>query len=256
MSLAHTLPLLIFNGTIEALSRLGNTTVAQCRIPRKAPENPPAELWSALAKKLIMSHGIVGPMTSALIFSRGFPELRSPMPPAAQLAALFAMAHMFNDWGFYWSHRMLHHPKLYKLHKKHHSFKGTVGPAAEFAGDTETIVSNYIPSVGWLIIVGAHPIVQATWLILRLWATYEAHSGYVFDGLWIQKLGIVSGSCFHDHHHTVNLGNFGSMYMDWLFGTMDHWVRDGGHEGYVKKRFGHAVPPGLSRKADAKDHRE
>jgi len=155
-------------------------------------------------------------------------------------------AHSFNDWGFYWAHRMFHSPKLYsRFHKQHHAFKGTVGPAAEYAGDVETIVANYIPSVGGLVIIGAHPIVQASWLVLRLWQTFEAHSGYVFDGLWLKKVGVVSGSCFHDHHHTVNLGNFGAPHMDWLFGTMDHWVRDGCDEGYLQKRFTDGAPPGL-----------
>jgi hypothetical protein len=34
----------------------------------------------------------------------------------------------------------------------------------------------------------------------------------------------------------VNMGCFGAEHMDWLFGTMDHWVRDGGEHGYLEKR--------------------
>ena len=34
--------------------------------------------------------------------------------------------------GFYWTHRILHHPSLYKtFHKPHHTFTGTIGFAAE-----------------------------------------------------------------------------------------------------------------------------
>ena len=45
---------------------------------------------------------------------------------------LFAM--LFLDCWFYWSHRALHHPLLYKrVHKQHHEYLGTVSVAAEYA---------------------------------------------------------------------------------------------------------------------------
>lgn len=39
----------------------------------------------------------------------------------------------------------------------------------------------------------------------------------------------------------VNMGCFGAEHMDWLFGTMDYWVRDGGEQGYLEKRGVHAA---------------
>ena len=35
----------------------------------------------------------------------------------------------------------------------------------------------------------------------------------------------------HDFHHTRNVGNYGSAFVDGLFGTMDAWVAAGGEEG-------------------------
>ena len=32
------------------------------------------------------------------------------------------------------------------------------------------------------------------------------------------------------------MGNFGAEHTDWLFGTMDHYLRDGGSRGYLQKR--------------------
>lgn len=40
----------------------------------------------------------------------------------------------------------------------------------------------------------------------------------------------------HDYHHTVNTGNFGTEYMDWLFGTEDGFMASGGVEGYLAKK--------------------
>jgi hypothetical protein len=45
--------------------------------------------------------------------------------------AVLLGARIFNDVGFYWSHRALHHPPLYRLfHKQHHQFTATIGAAA------------------------------------------------------------------------------------------------------------------------------
>ena len=111
---------------------------------------------------------------------------------------------------------------------------------------------------------------QAVWLVLRLLQTYEGHSGFDFSDTWAGKLGLMScDSAHHDHHHTANvrlrfplnrstlavcpcwtahhltwrmiceraqMGNFGALHTDWLFGTMDHYIKDGMHDGYVAKR--------------------
>ena len=47
---------------------------------------------------------------------------------------------LFLDTSFYWSHRLLHHPRLYKhFHKQHHEYRGTIGFAAEYAHFVEQV---------------------------------------------------------------------------------------------------------------------
>lgn len=74
---------------------------------------------------------------------------------------------------------------------------------------------------------------------LRLQQTYEAHSGYCFRNTIVDAVGLAhaSDAAHHDYHHTVNTGNFGGEYMDWLFGTMDGYVGGGGMEGYVSRKL-------------------
>ena len=75
------------------------------------------------------------------------------------------------------------------------------------------------------------------------------HSGYAFDKTLLGRVGVLAcGASFHDHHHTVNMGSFGAEHMDWLFGTMDHYARDGCEEGYLAAR-GWAGAEGASDKA-------
>ena len=46
-------------------------------------------------------------------------------------------------------------------------------PAAEFAHPVEVILSNQVPTVGLVLGLGAHPLVQLAWIALRLAQTYE-----------------------------------------------------------------------------------
>jgi sterol desaturase/sphingolipid hydroxylase (fatty acid hydroxylase superfamily) len=73
---------------------------------------------------------------------------------------------------------------------------------------------------------------------LRLRQTYEAHSGYAFKDTILDKLWLshADEAIHHDYHHTVNTGNFGTEYMDWLFGTEDGFMAGGGVQGYLAKK--------------------
>ena len=54
-----------------------------------------------------------------------------------------------------------------------------------------------------------------SWQAARLQQTYEAHSGYCFEGTVWDYLGLshASDAAHHDYHHSVNRGNFGSSWM-------------------------------------------
>lgn len=54
---------------------------------------------------------------------------------------------MITDISFYIFHRLLHHPKLYKYHKLHHSYRYTYGPSALYSSFTEFYLSNLLPNI-------------------------------------------------------------------------------------------------------------
>ena len=59
---------------------------------------------------------------------------------------------LFLEVAFYWSHRALHHPALYKhLHKQHHEYKGTIGFAAEYASVGEQVCRWSVPSAANIV---------------------------------------------------------------------------------------------------------
>lgn len=50
------------------------------------------------------------------------------------------------DTLFYWLHRWLHHPAIYKhIHRKHHLFKVNFPLCAEYAHPVEFVLANVVP---------------------------------------------------------------------------------------------------------------
>ena len=204
---AHTGSYALFNGTIAMLERIG--VIEHFKMTRKPAEVASASLFTRLYAEAVINHFITSPISAYFLYLLaqhcGTPAASDSLPSIAYLAAVFAGAHAFNDVGFYWTHRIMHAKALYKtFHKKHHTFRGSVPAAAEFAHPVEVIISNQIPTMALVLGIGAHPLVQAVWLILRLTQTLEVHSGYAFDDHWFCTVGLLAGGAsFHDHHHTV-----------------------------------------------------
>ena len=123
---------------------------------------------------------------------------------------------------------------------QHHSFTGTIGFAAEYANPVEVVISNQIPTVGGVLFWGCHPLCVTIWIGMRLQQTYEAHSGFAFEGHILNTLWFAhaESAVFHDHHHTSNQGNFGAPWIDYMFGTMDHYMSIGGYQGYINQKKG------------------
>lgn len=79
-----------------------------------------------------------------------------PLPPLPTMFVHYIIAYEFNEWGFYFAHRLFHIPFLYQyIHKQHHEYVdwsliylvlsylisryvGTVSFAAEFASPIGT----------------------------------------------------------------------------------------------------------------------
>ncbi|CAB9499430.1 Fatty acid hydroxylase domain-containing protein 2 [Seminavis robusta] len=153
-----------------------------------------------------------------------------PSVAGSFLQLLFCL--LANDTLFYVMHRLLHSKWLYKsIHKQHHEFVGAVSYAAEYAHPLEGLLANQLPTVSGLFVWRMHPLCFFIWIGLRLQETYETHSGYRSGSIVFGKDYQVA---HHDFHHSYNQGNFGAFYLDWMFGTMDHYQAMSGYEGYLK----------------------
>lgn len=125
------------------------------------------------------------------------------------------------DFLFYWSHRALHTSFLYqRFHKQHHEFKVLTGYcfASEFTDPVESILGNVLPVLLGPLICKPSPHLYTIclWIIIRMFKTCDAHSGYkfIYSPFNIPFFPFNS-SDRHDFHHETACGSFGSFFCIW-----------------------------------------
>lgn len=129
---------------------------------------------------------------------------------------------LFDTW-FYWAHRLIHHPKLYrKVHSWHHK---SVTPTV-WANNSDTFVDNLFCQSYWFF---APLLLPAPTIILCGHKIYDqitgmlGHAGYEYAaGALSAKPSPMIGTSFHDQHHSAFHYNFATHFSFWdrLMGTI------------------------------------
>ncbi|MGL6075507.1 MAG: sterol desaturase family protein [Fimbriiglobus sp.] len=131
---------------------------------------------------------------------------------------------IFNDTWFYFWHRLLHHPKLFRhVHATHHK-SVDVNPFSSYSFHwfegfilgawvlpAVLFVPMYVPMLGLLSGIGLANNVMS-------------HLGYEFLPKWLMRVPVLSWmntSTFHNMHHSTFKGNYGLMFRFWdrMLGT-------------------------------------
>jgi sterol desaturase/sphingolipid hydroxylase (fatty acid hydroxylase superfamily) len=245
LSSAITLTYVVYNGAFYICDTW--KLCQRYKMPRRLAQEPSEELIATTLKKELFAHTVTGPLIMVMLAGPLFRHtgggaaaavLPIGIPSAWRMWATFTVEFLLNELMFYSGHRLLHTPALYAaIHKQHHGYKNTRSFAAEYAHVVEDVLTAYIPYLAGLVLMSAHYHIVFIWFLVRLTDTYEGHSGYCLRDSPLGWLGLSHwrAAVFHDHHHSVNLGNFGWELLDYTFGTMDHWLVGGGFEGYLKE---------------------
>jgi fatty acid hydroxylase domain-containing protein 2 len=120
---------------------------------------------------------------------------------------------LVEEIGFYYSHRLMHHPTLYQMfHKQHHEWVAPIGMAAIYAHPLEHVLCNLGPVVAGPFLAQAHICTYWLWLTVAVATTVNSHCGYHFP--------FAPSPENHDFHHLAFNVNYGVLgVLDWLHGT-------------------------------------
>jgi sterol desaturase/sphingolipid hydroxylase (fatty acid hydroxylase superfamily) len=175
-----------------------------------APRPSREKMWRLL-KTVWFNQFVIGvPMVfivTKLYEMRGMFDEALPTLPRLT-AQLFAVV-LLEEIGFYYSHRIMHHPRLYaRIHKLHHEWVSPLAWTCIYAHPLEHIVSNLAPVMFGPLIVKMHPLSALLWYVIALHSTLNSHSGL--------HLPFAQSPEEHDWHHLTFTEMFG------VVGLLDH----------------------------------
>jgi sterol desaturase/sphingolipid hydroxylase (fatty acid hydroxylase superfamily) len=129
-----------------------------------------------------------------------------------------------HDTYFYWSHRLMHHRRLFRwFHRVHHESTNPSPWAAYSFGPLEAVMQAAIfPLV--VFIMPIHPYAFMIFMVWQITFNVIGHTGYEFYPCWFMNSWF--GKFFntptnHVQHHEKLRGNYGLYFNLWdrLMGT-------------------------------------
>jgi Delta7-sterol 5-desaturase len=135
----------------------------------------------------------------------------------------FPLLLLIDDMWFYWVHRLLHHPRLFKyVHAEHHK-SVDVNPltSLSFHWLEPLLLTLWIVPVSLLF-----PIYAPVLGLMQIYGLYDnikSHLGYELFPSWFNRspLRMLTSSTYHNLHHTNFRVNYGLHFRIWdrLLGT-------------------------------------
>ena len=140
------------------------------------------------------------------------------------IIAFFLMV-LIHDTYFYWTHRLIHHPKLFKtIHLVHHKSTNPSPWAAYAFHPIEAMINSGV-FVVILFTIPVHGFHLSLFFILSLVYNVYGHLGYElyprgFSKHWVGRW--INTSVNHNLHHKHFNGNYGFYFLFWdrLMGTI------------------------------------
>lgn len=190
------------------------------------PDTPPARQHLA---ELFCSVRSVAVFSTVSLASLGLERAGLMWGPALRahggalwIAASFALTVLAHDAYFYWAHRLMHRPQLFRVfHRRHHrSHNPTPFTAYSFDLAEAAVMAAFTPA--WLLLVPVAWPAFAGFMIHQIARNVIGHSGYelfpatrdgrpLFD--WMTSV------THHDLHHAQAGYNYG-LYFTWW----DRWM--------------------------------
>lgn len=174
-------------------------------------------------------------------------SIRGGAISAINFLGSLALIILMHDAYFYWSHRMMHHKRLFALfHRTHHLSRApTPFTAYSFAPLEAVVEAAFLPI--YLLFVPMHMFVIGAFLVHMIVRNVIAHAGFeLFPRHWLNwpLLRHITASSHHDMHHQHFNCNYGFYFTWW-----DRWM--GTEHPEYRARFEQATTGGSRTKSTA-----
>ena len=125
---------------------------------------------------------------------------------------------LIHETYYYWVHRLMHHPKVFRIvHKVHHDSRiPTPWTAFSFHPWESLIEALILPLI--LIFLPVHVFVLGFYLLVMTVSSVVNHLDIEIYPLWFQKSKFGQqfiGATHHHHHHTEFMTNYGLYFTFW-----------------------------------------
>ena len=196
---------------------------------RKIIQRPPASAdvrrelkWSLLTALI---YGLVGAATILIGKAWGWQVYRKIETHGwGWFVASIGIAIVIHDTWFYWTHRLMHHRRLFRLfHRVHHeSTNPTPWAAYSFAPPEALVQACIFPLL--VFTVPMHLLAFFAFMIFQIVLNVAGHTGFEYHPKWLMRtwLGkLINTPTNHVQHHEKMRGNYGLYFNVWdrLMGT-------------------------------------
>ncbi|KAK5966872.1 Dietary restriction down regulated [Trichostrongylus colubriformis] len=185
-------------------------------------KKPTLSKYSEALKLVLFNQFVTGVIVTALFhYPMKFTGVSfdKKLPPVTTVLAQIVVCIFVEEIGFYYSHRLFHHPKIYKhIHKVHHEWTAPVSITSIYCHPIEHAFSNLLPVLLGPTLCGSHITTLWIWACIAIMSTTFSHSGYHFP--------FQPSPEAHDYHHKVFNECFGVLgILDYLHGTANTFRR-------------------------------
>ena len=141
----------------------------------------------------------------------------------AWLVASFFVFVILHDAWFYWTHRLMHHPRMFRrVHRTHHlSVAPTPWTAYSFSPAEALVQALYLPVA--LLVLPVHQAVLFLWMIWMVLRNVMGHCGTeLLPRAWLAGWWgrWCTTTLHHEMHHAYGRHNYGLYFVWW-----DRWCR-------------------------------
>lgn len=178
-----------------------------------------------LSISTVLIYGVVGALT-VWAWRRGWTQMYLDIGQHgwAWFWCSVGLTILLHDTYFYWTHRLMHHPRLFRWFHRGHHLSTNPSPWAAYAFDPlEAFVQAGIFPLA-VTLMPVHPLAFLLFMLWQITFNVIGHTGYEIWPRWLMDswLGkVLNTPTNHVMHHEHFRGNYGIYFNVWdrLMGT-------------------------------------